>query len=801
MFKNYFKVAWRNLIKDKQFSFLNLIGLSTGLACALLIYLWVSDELSIDKFNKDDSRLYQVLKKNEDGTGGIRVGETTQGLLAESMAKELPEIAFATCFRKERDAGIISFGDKRIKAMPAFAGKDFLNVFSYTLINAGTKALPDISGIMLSDKTALKLFNTTDAVGKTVEFNFENNVDFSGRYKVAGIYKAPPSNATDQFDVLLPFDLYAKRNAGGMGDVTFWGSNMVSTYVLLKPGTNAMAFNNKIKDFSKAKIKALYAGNDISKYEGDLFIQKYSDRYLYNNFVNGVQSGGRIEYVKLFSIIAIFILLIACINFMNLSTAKASRRMKEVGIKKVVGASRSSLVFQYIGESMLMAFASLVIALLIVVLLLPAFKQITGKEISLQLNAGLIISIITITFITGLISGSYPALYLSGFKPISILKGKLNTSAGEIWVRKGLVVFQFCISVILIVSVLVIYQQMKLIQTTNLGYNKDNIIRFSNDGSLKENYSSFIAELKNIPGVVNASGVDGDLMGHYSHAGGGVNWEGKDPNLHVEYYGNTADNDFFETMNLQMAEGRTFSKKFADSSSVIFNQSAIAAMGLKNPVGKTVSMWGEKKQIVGVVKDYHFESLYKKIGPAFFTYSQDNSTTIAKLTAGTEQRTLAGIKALYNKYNLGLDFNYAFLDDDYNKLYASEQRVAVLSKYFGGIAILISCLGLFGLAAFTAQRRQKEIGIRKVIGASVSNIVTMLSKDFLVLVCVALLIAIPISWWAANEWLQSFAYRISVSPAVFVITGVSVIVVTVLTISFQAIKAAIANPVKSLRTE
>ncbi len=801
MFKNYFKIAWRNLIKDKQFSLLNIIGLSTGLACALLIYLWVSDELSIDKFNTNDSRLYQVLKKNEDGTGAIRVGETTQGLLAESMAQELPQVEYATMLRKERDAGIISFGDKHIKVAPAFAGKDFFNVFSYTLINADKQVLSDISGIILSDKTALKLFNTTDAVGKTVEFNFENNVDFSSVYKIAGIYKAPPSNATDQFDVLFPFDLYAKKNAGGMGDVTFWGSNMVSTYVLLKPSTDVTAFNNKIKDFSKAKIKALYAGNNISGYEGDLFIQNYSDRYLHNNFVNGVQSGGRIEYVKLFSIIAIFILIIACINFMNLSTAKASRRMKEVGIKKVVGASRSSLVFQYIGESMLMTFASLFIALLIVLLLLPAFNQITEKEINLQLNTGLILSVITITCITGLIAGSYPALYLSGFKPISILKGKLNTSTGELLIRKGLVVFQFSISVILIVSVLVIYQQMKLIQTTNLGYNKDNIIRFSNDGSLKENYSSFIAELKNIPGVINASGVDGDLMGHSSHSGGGIGWEGKDPNLHVEYYGNAADHDFFETMNLQMAQGRTFSKTFADSSSVIFNQSAIAAMGLKNPVGKTVSLWGEKKQIVGVVKDYHFESLYKKIGPAFFTFSPDNSTTIAKINAGTEQRTIAGIKALYNKYNMGLDFNYAFLDDDYNKLYASEQRVALLSKYFAGIAILISCVGLFGLAAFTAQRRQKEIGIRKVIGASVSNIVTILSKDFLLLIGASLLIAIPVSWWVANEWLKSFAYRINVSPAIFVVAGVSVIVVTLLTISFQSIKAAIANPVKGLRTE
>ena len=803
MIKNYFKTAWRNLIRDKQFSFLNLLGLSTGLACTLLIYLWVSDELSVDKFNANDSRLYQVLKRNVDGNGEINVRANTQGLLAQSMVKELPEVEYETNFKKERDDGILSFDNEKIKAKPAFAEKNFFNVFSYELVSGNRNtALSDVSGILLSDQTALKLFNTTNVIGKTIKWDLkDDDADFTNVYKIAGVFKSPPSTATDQFDVLFPFDLYAQRNAGGMGDVTFWGSNMVSTYLLLRPGTNIVAFNKKIKDFTRAKIKSLYAGNDLVNYEGDLFTQRYSERYLYNNFVNGKQAGGRIEYVKLFSIIAIFILIIACINFMNLSTAKASRRMKEVGIKKVVGASRASLIFQYISESLLMALLSLIIALFFVVLLLPAFKEITGKDISFSFNVNLIVSLIVITLVTGFIAGSYPAFYLSGFKPVSILKGKLKTTLGESLIRKGLVVFQFSISVILIVAVIIVYQQMKLIQTTNLGYNKDNIIRFSNDGSLPKNYSAFLAELKNIPGVVNASDVDGDLMGNYAHAGGGIDWSGKDPNLHIEYYGNAADDDYFETMNLQIAEGRDFSPKFADSSSVIFNQSAIAAMELKDPVGKTVSLWGEKKQIIGIVKDYHFQSLYNKIGPAFFTFSNANPATVVKIKAGTEQQTIAHIKSLYSRYNSGLDFNYSFLDEDYNKLYESEQRVALLSKYFAGITIVISCLGLFGLAAFTAQKRQKEIGIRKVIGASVSNVVAMLSKDFLLLVSLALLIAIPVSWLAANAWLQSFAYRITLSPVAFVITGIAVILITLLTISFQSIKAAMANPVKSLRTE
>ena len=351
---------------------------------------------------------------------------------------------------------------------------------------------------------------------------------------------------------------------------------------------------------------------------------------MYNNYVNGIQSGGRIEYVKLFSIIAIFILIIACINFMNLSTARASKRMKEVGIKKVVGASRTSLILQYTGESVLMAFFALGFAAIVVALSLPAFRQITSKDLSIPFNLEIIVAAISIALITGVVAGSYPAFYLSRFKPVAILKGKIKTATSELLIRKGLVVFQFTISIILIVSVIVVYQQMKLIQGTHLGYDKNNVISFDNDGSLPKNFSSFITELRNIPGVVNASDVSGDLIGNYDHAGGGISWDGKDPNTNIEFYGNAADVGYMETMNLQMAEGKPFSKEFGDSSNqsfVIFNQAAIKAMGLKNPIGKTVSLWGAKKQIIGIVKDYHFQSLYSKIGPAFFTFQITTQTS------------------------------------------------------------------------------------------------------------------------------------------------------------------------------
>ncbi len=804
MIKNYFKIAWRNLVKQKQFTVLNLLGLSTGLACVLLIYLWVNDELHVDKFNEKDSQLYKVLKRTGDGTGTIQIEKHTQGLLANAMAKELPEVEFAVQIAKfDNDPSILSFGDKHIKVTHEFAGKDFFNMFSYPLINGSKKEVSGVSDVFLSDQTALKLFNTTDVIGKTITWDFkDDDINYSGPYTVAGVYKAPPANATDHFDILTSFDLLAQKNAGKQGDVTFWGSNMAYTYITLKKGTNIDAFNNKIKDFTIAKIKSLYPDKGLANYEGALFVKRFSDGYLYNNYVNGVQSGGRIEYVNLFSIIAIFILVIACINFMNLSTAKAAGRMKEVGIRKVVGAPRAMLILQYMGDSMLMSFLSIVIAIVLASLLLPAFKEITGKELSLNFNLSFIVSVISIAIITGIIAGSYPAIYLSSFKPVMVLKGKLSSSASESLIRKGLVVFQFAISVVLIISVVVVYQQMKLVQTKNLGYDKDHVIRFTSEGKLNDNQETFLAEVKKIPGVADASTMEGDLIGNPGHSGGGISWDGKNPNLNIEYFGVSGDYDYMELLGMKMAEGRTFSRKFgSDTSSVIFNESAIAAMGIKNPIGKTVSLWGKQKQIIGIVKDFHFESLYKKVGPAFLEYAPKNSNFLVKMKAGDESETLARLANFYKNFNQGLPFDYKFLDEDYQAMYSSEQRVAVLSRYFATIAIIISCLGLFGLAAFTAQKRQKEIGIRKIVGASVNNITVMLSKDFLKLVFIAMVIAFPLAWLMMNKWLQGFAYRVNISAGIFLIAGASVIFITVLTVSFQAIKAAVANPVKSLRTE
>jgi len=774
------------------------MGLSVGLACALLIFLWLKDETSIDKFHEKDSQLFQVIKTSLNADGTIETHETTPALLAQSMALEIPEVEYAVSVVTE-NTGILSTDGKYIKAKPQFVDTDFLNVFSYPLLSGNkADALSNKHGVVISDKLALKLFiSTNNITGKTLLWDGEEE-GLDGTYIVTGVIKTPPANASMQFDILFNYSLYYDTYKEKY-ELKNWYSNNPQTFLILKKGTGIEQFNRKIRDFANAKFKA--AHGSVGKYEGIIIVQHYSDKYLHNHYENGVQAGGRIEYVRLFSIIAVFILIIACINFMNLATARASRRIKEVGIKKVIGARRTTLIFQYMVESMLMAFISLMVAILLVSLLLPQFREITGKDLHLYFDRGLISVALTITIITGLLAGSYPALYLSGFGPATVLKGKLSTSAGESWIRKGLVVFQFTISVVLIISVLVVYKQMELIQNRNLGYNKDNIIQFANEGKLRTNLGTFLSEVRKIPGVVNASSMDGDMVGNHS-GGGGISWPGQIPGHGIEFDGLDVDGDLMETLGLKMNEGRFFSSQYGnEDDKVIFNEAAITAMGLKNPVGQTVTMWGSKKQIIGVVKDFHFKSLYERVGPFFFRFSHNNGNVLVKIEEGKEKETIAKLGKFYKNYNLGLPFEYKFMDDDYQRLYASEQRVSVLSRYFAIVAIIISCLGLFGLAAFTAQKRQKEIGIRKIVGASVANITVMLSKDFLMLVLIAVLISFPLAWWVMNAWLDNFAYRVNISGWIFLVASASIIFLTLLTISFQSIKAAIANPVKALRTE
>jgi ABC-type antimicrobial peptide transport system permease subunit len=535
-----------------------------------------------------------------------------------------------------------------------------------------------------------------------------------------------------------------------------------------------------------------------------MFDKRYSEIYLYSKYENGVLVGGRITYVKLFSAIAVFILIIACINFMNLSTAKASRRIKEVGIKKAVGAARRTLMSQYLGESLLLSFLSLLLALLVVDIALPHFNTITNKNLSLDFDANLMLAFTGIALFTGIVAGSYPALYLSGFNPATVLKGKINTAVGELWARKGLVVFQFALSVIFIVSVLVVYKQILYVQSSNLGYNKDNILYFGREGKLWDagTLESFLAELRNIPGIAGASTLNHDFTGHMSGTYG-VKWEGKDPDDATEFENFTVNYDVMEMMDMKMTEGRTFSRQFGnDSSKIIFNEKAIAFMGLKDPIGKTVKLWGEDLQIVGVVEDFHYESLHENVKPVFFRLApEDTYIVMTRLVAGREKDALEQIQKLYMKFNPGFSFEYTFLDSEYQAQYAAEQRVAILSKYFAVLAIFISCLGLFGLAAFTAERRLKEIGIRKVLGSSELGIIFLLSSDFTRMVVLAVIIAIPASYLLITYWLSSFAFHIPLTWWYFALGGLAALLTAWITVGTQAIKAARINPAKCLKDE
>lgn len=792
MLKNYLKIAWRNLLKDRQFTVLNLVGLAVGLTCSLLIGLWVADELNMEKYNDKDARLFQVMS-NIQLDNGTKTGHYTPGVLAPALKNEIPEIEDAVMVFPASwfsSKGVIGIGDKKIKAGGEYVGKDYFNLFTCPFIEGDKNQLTtNKSAVAISESAAKKLFNTTEGIiGTTVKWDME---EYTGSYVIVGVFKDNPANATEKFDLLFNYDVALDRRDG----LREWGNSDPDTYVLVKPGTDIARLNDKIRNFLDTKRKPS---------SQTLFLARFSDRYLYGNYENGVQAGGRIVYVRLFTIIAAFILIIACINFMNLSTAKAARRAKEVGIQKVVGAGRGSLILQYLGESVLMAFFALLLVLILLYSLLPVFNSITGKQLTLQPGAPLILSILGITLFTGLLAGSYPAFYLSGFRPVAVLKSSFRSSGAEGWARKGLVVFQFTLSIVFIAAVLIIYRQVTYIQSRNLGYNRDHLIHFeiplTMDSAKYSAATAFVQELNDIPGIVRASSYYHNLTGDHG-AIGGVSWPGKNPNGDIDFANLEVGYNFPETIGIKIKEGRNISQNANSMHEIIFNETAIKEMGLKNPIGKRVKFWDEDRVIVGVAADFNFESLYHTVKPCMFRMYPVMPNVLVRLRAGSEKATIEKIRAAYSQFNKGVAFDYRFLGEDYQALYAAETRVGILSRYFAGLAILISCLGLFGLAAFTAQKKQKEIGIRKVIGASVTQLTFLLSKEFLGLVLLAIGIAFPLVWFAMQRWLDGFAYRVAITADVFVITGAAAIAITLFTISYQSISAALANPVKSLRSE
>ena len=793
MIKNYFKIAWRSLFKNKTFSAINIFGLALGLAGSLLIFLWVKDEYSVDAFHANKNQLYRIYERQF--FDGKQQGVIwTQGPLAAELKKSIPEIEMSTPFSWTSPQAF-TVGDKTVKQDANAASADFFKMFSFKLLQGtAADALKDVNSLAISRKTAEIFFGSPEAaIGKAMRYNNKKEL------MVTAVFENIPNNSTLKFDCLRSWDAYLE-------DEPWWAKGWESTdpltFFKVRSDANVATLQAKLLHFTDNYLKP---PPDKAR-STELAMQPFHEYYLNSNFKDAQVAGGRIQYVRLFSIVAVFLLLIACINFMNLATARSATRAKEVGVRKVVGAKRSSLVGQFISEALLLTVFAVALALLLVALLLPLFNHLTGKQIALPLSEFSFWGMLgLLTLITGLMAGSYPAFFLSALKPIRVLKGVLKFDPASIWLRKGLVVFQFSLSIILIVGMIVIYQQVHYAQNINLGYQPNNLVYFPLEGKLVNNYAVLKEKIALLPGVTAVSSMTESPVSNGSGSEG-MKWFGPGGDGHIRFTPLGVGYDFTKTFDVQMASGRDFSSDFlSDSAGILINETAQKAMGFTNAIGQTVSFGDNenKIKIIGVVKDFHYQSLHTAIRPMFIYLAAKapNGNMLVRMDGAKTSSVLAGLQQVCKELNPEFPFTSNFASEEYYKLYKSEQVISELSNYFAFIAIFISCLGLLGLAIFTAEQRRKEIGVRKVLGATVAGIATLLSKDFVKLVLVAVLIASPVAWYAMHMWLQDFAYRVNISWWIFLLAGVLALGIALLTVSYQAIKAALMNPVMSLRAE
>jgi len=790
MIKNYIKIAWRNLWRNKFFSTINISGLALGMGCSILIMLWVQNELSMDAFHVNQSRLYTVIERQY--YDGKVVGQySVPGVLANQLKHDIPDIEYATNYGWNND-NTFRVGDKILKLQGTSADSDFFKMFSYPLLEGNAKtALNTPLSIAISRKMAVDFFgNPHAAMGQAVRYNNQTN------FKVSAVFEDVPHNSSQQFEYIVNWQNFLKEN----GWAKQWGNNGPTAFVMLNANANGELVDKKITKFLDK-----YNKEQNKAFREELGLQKTADTYLYSHFTNGKPDGGRIEYVHLFSIVALFIMLIACINFMNLTTARSVKRAREIGVRKVVGAVRPVLIRQFIGEAVLLTFIAMVIAVLLVLALLPVFNWVTEKQISYPFaNYQFWLGLVLLTLVTGFISGSYPALFLSAFNPVAVLKGTGKLSTGSILFRKILVVFQFGLSILLIVGTIVVSKQVNYIQTKNLGYDRENLIYVPLEGDLPAKFKVFKDEALRSPGIKDIA-RSSDSPVSFGSSTGGVKWVGKDPNLNVEFTHIDVGYDYIKTMKLQLVQGRDFSRDFGtDTLNYLINESALKRIGYAHPIGSPLTLWDKKQgQIIGVIKDFHFNSLHDPIQPLIINLRDSASygNILIRTLPGQTKQALATIEKLCKELNPNFTFTYYFTDSEYKKLYDNEQVVGKLSKAFAFLGIFISCLGLLGLAMFTAEQRIKEIGIRKVLGASIGSLFALLSKEFMVLVAIALVIASPLAWWAMHAWLQGYTYRIDIDWWVFALSAVLSILIALVTVSFQSAKAALMNPVKSLRSE
>jgi putative ABC transport system permease protein len=793
MLKNYFKIAWRNMLKSKWYSLINILGLAIGMTVALLIALWIRDELTFDNYHQQHDQLAQVMTtqtfNGETGTGQA-VAMPLGNELRSKYAGDFKYVSMASW----NFGHILAVDDKKINSNGMWVEPIFPTMFSLKMIRGTQKGLADPSSILLSASVAKALFGNEEPMNKLVK------LDNKASYKVTGVYEDLPRNTTlHDTKILLSWDKYITTQNWLKSAMTQWGNHSFQAYVQVTDNAAIAKISGKIKNASMIHLNAAQDGKE------ELVLQPMNNWHLRSDFKNGKLAGGRIEFVWLFTIIGIFVLLLACINFMNLSTARSEKRAKEVGIRKTVGSLRSQIIGQFLSESVLVAFIAFLFSIGLVQLLLPFFNGLADKEMAIPWSKIIFwLLAIGFTFFTGIVSGSYPAFYLSGFEPIKVLKGTFRAGRFASLPRKILVVIQFTVSIALIIGTIIVFRQIQFAKDRPVGYNRDGLITIDmNTPDLYGKYEIIRNDLLATGVVENMAESSSPPTNIYSN-NIGFSWEGKDPNS-LPLFGTVGvTQDFGKTIAWQIKEGRDFSRDFkTDSSAMILNESAVKLTGLKKIIGQTIKWDTTPHHVVGVIKDMVMESPYTPVKPTIFLMQPNwaGTITIRIKPSVAVRAALPKIETVFKKYDPGSPFDYKFTDQEYAKKFSDEERIGNLATFFSVLAIFISCLGLFGLASFVAEQRTKEIGIRKVLGASIPAIWRMLSRDFVVLVIISCLIAIPLAWYYLYQWLQKYEYRTEISWWVFILAAAGTLFITLLTVSFQAIKAALANPVRSLRTE
>ncbi len=794
MIRNYFKVAWRNLVKSKGYSLINIGGLAVGMAVAMLIGLWVYNELSFDKYHANYDRIAQVMQHaNYNGEVGSQTANPA--VMGPELRSKYGD-NFKYVVQSSWTGGhLLSIGNKHISKTGIYFEPDAPEMLSLKMLKGTRAGLKDPHSILLSASAAEAIFGNENPIDKTIKLDRSQDV------KVTGVYEDLPDNTSFRnIKIMMPWELWLIQNPWTKTMEDPWGSNFSQTFVQVADNADMVKVSAKIKN-----TKLNNVGKEEAKYQWAVFLHPMRKWNLYSEFKNGVNTGGNIRYVRLFGIIGIFVLILACINFMNLATARSEKRAKEVGIRKAIGSLRWQIIKQFFAESYLVVMLAFVLSMILVVLLLPLFNEVSGKKLAIPWQSPVFwICSLIFMLLTGLLSGSYPAFYLSSFRPLKVLKGTFRVGRFASIPRKVLVVTQFTVSVMLIIGTIIVYQQIQHAKNRPIGYTRNGLINLSLEPEIRKHYEAIRTELINA-GAIEEMAASNSPLTQVWNTNGGFEWDGKDPNMSVDFPNNTVSYEFGKTVQWQIKEGRDFSKDFAtDSAAFIINESAAKFLGFKEPVGKTLKWNGNPFTIIGIIKDVMQESPFYPVRPTLYHTSNydDMFQLILKLNSKRNAgQSLNTISQVLKKYTPEVPFDYKFVDEEFGNKFLAEERIGKLSSYFAVLAIFISCLGLFGMASFVAEQRTREIGIRKVLGASVANLWRLLSKEFVLLVVFSCIIAAPIAWYYLNSWLTNYDYRITIGWPVFVLAAAAALVITLLTVSFQAIKAAIANPVKSLRTE